>query len=85
MRTRIRIDILPRLTHESPGIVSHLNALADRMLELAEGNPLNSLALSRSQAEELKHVLRNRRDMAEIALGEGWVVKLEKRKLRSPH
>jgi tRNA(Ile)-lysidine synthase len=83
LRTRIRIDILPRLIHESPGIVDHLNALADRMLELAEDNPLNSLALSRSQAEELKHMLRNRRDMAEIALGEGWVVKLEKRKLRS--
>ena len=85
LRTRIRIDILPRLIHESPGIVSHLNALADRMLELAEENPLNTLALSRSQAEELKRMLRNRRDMAEIALGEGWVVKLEKRKVRSSH
>jgi tRNA(Ile)-lysidine synthase len=83
LRTRIRIDVLPMLIQESPGIVSHLNALADRMLELSGENPLSSLALSRSQADELKRMLRNRQDTAEIALSGGWVMKLEKRKLRS--
>jgi tRNA(Ile)-lysidine synthase len=83
LRTRVRFELLPRLQQEAPGIVAHLNALADRMLELSEVSPLNSLGLSRSQADDLKRMLRDRRDLAEIALGQGWVMKLEKRKLRS--
>jgi tRNA(Ile)-lysidine synthase len=83
LRTRVRLELLPRLTLDAPGIVAHLNALADRMLEIAHENPLSSLELSRSQANELKRMLRHRQEGAEIALGAGWVMKLEKRKLRS--
>jgi tRNA(Ile)-lysidine synthase len=84
LRTRIRLEFMPRLIAESPGIVQHLNSLADRMIELADGNPMNSLDFSRRQADELKRMLHARRDGAEISLGGGWVLKLEKRRIRSP-
>ena len=84
LRTRIRFELMPRLLAESPGIVQHLNSLADRMIEIADDNPMNSLDFSRRQADELKRMLHVRRDGAEIALGEGWVLKLEKRRIRSP-
>lgn len=83
LRTRVRFEILPRLKQDAPGIIAHLNALADRMSELADSSPLNSLGLSRRQADDLKRMLRDRKELAEIALGQGWVLKLEKRKLRS--
>ncbi len=85
LRTRIRFEHLPRLLTESPGIVQHLNSLADRMIELSDENPMKSFDFSRRQAEELKKVLRLRRDGAEIALGEGWVLKLQKRRIRNPN
>jgi tRNA(Ile)-lysidine synthase len=81
LRTRVRLKLLPQLAEDAPGIVSHLNALADRMLEISADNPLSSLGLSRPQADELKRMLRNRRQGAEIALGAGWVMTLQKRKL----
>lgn len=82
LRTRVRLELIPQLVQCAPGIVRHLNALADRMLELSGEDPLSSLALSRAQAEQLKHILRDRQHGAEIALGAGWVMKLEQRKLR---
>jgi tRNA(Ile)-lysidine synthase len=83
LRTRIRVELMPRLLAESPGIVQHLNSLADRMIEIVDDNPMNSLDFSRRQADVLKRMLQVRRDGAEIALGGGWVLKLEKRRIRS--
>ncbi len=82
LRTQVRFELLPHLLRYAPGIVGHLNALADRMLEIAPDCQPNSTGLSRRQAEELKRLLHHRRDRAEIALDGGWVMKFEKRKLR---
>jgi len=81
LRSRIRHDLMPALLVESPGIVEHLNALADRMLECsAEENP-GPLGLRRAQANALRKMLASPRDGGEIALGAGWVLKLERRKI----
>lgn len=82
LRTRVRCHLLPKLLEESPGLVEHLNGLADRMNEVADNNPLGGLGLSRGQATELKRMLLRRREGTEVALSEGWFLRLQKRKLR---
>jgi tRNA(Ile)-lysidine synthase len=81
LRTRVRNSLLPDMLSESPAIVQHLNSLADRMLELSDGGN-TSLGISRSQAEELRRFIQIPREGAEIALGGGWVLKLERKKIR---
>lgn len=83
LRSRIRDDILPIISRESPGIVRHLNALADRMLELDAGSLGSPLGLGRSQVEELRRIIQRGCDGAEIALAGGWVLKLERKRIRS--
>jgi hypothetical protein len=75
--------LLPSLQAESPGIVKHLNSLADRMLELTAAGDASSLGLGRSQAEALRRIIQFPRDGAEIALAGGWILKLERKKIRA--
>jgi len=82
LRSRIRHQLLPTLLEESPGLVKHLNSLADRMLELTSAGNASSLGLARSQAEVLQRIIQFPRDGAEIALGGGWILKLERKKIR---
>ncbi len=83
LRSRVRQQLLPQLLTEAPGIVRHLNSLADRMQELtAVGNASSSLGLTRSQAELLQRMVQFPRDGAEIALPGGWILKLERKKIR---
>lgn len=82
LRSRIRHHILPAISRESPGIVGHLNSLADRMLELDEANIVAPLGLTRSQAEALQRIIQRGCDGAEIALAGGWVLKLERKSIR---
>ena len=51
LRARVRHELMPKLSVESPGIVKHLNSLADRMLEVTAGGRASSLGLGRSQAK----------------------------------
>ncbi len=82
LRSRVRHGLLPRLQAESPGIVRHLNSLADRMLEFAEQGNATPLGLPRLQAENLRRMIRHPREGVEIALKSGWVLKFERRKIR---
>lgn len=82
LRTRVRNHLLPSLLRESPTIVEHLNALADRMLELTAGGS-TPLGLTRSQADDLRRLVREPREGFEIALRGGWVLRLERRKIRA--
>lgn len=81
LRSRIRHGLMQALAAESPGIVGHLNALADRMLELSAGEDSRMPHLRRAQADELRRLLSSPRDGREIALSGGWVLKLERRKI----
>jgi len=81
LRSRIRHELLPALRAESPGIVEHLNALADRMLECATDENSSSLGVSRAQTLELRRLITSPRDGSEIALGGGWVLKFERRRI----
>jgi tRNA(Ile)-lysidine synthase TilS/MesJ len=83
LRSRVRHDILPALSRESPGIVRHLNSLADRMLELDAGSSVSPLGLARSQVEALRRIIQRGSEGAEIALAGGWVLKLERKRIRS--
>jgi tRNA(Ile)-lysidine synthase len=81
LRSRVRHQLLPALHLESPGIVEHLNALADRMLECATDENSSSLGLSRSQTQGLRRMISSPKDGGEIALAGGWVLKFERRKI----
>ncbi len=81
LRSRVRHGLLEALAAESPGIVGHLNALADQMFELASDEHTGHAALRRAHAEELRRLLTSPRDGSEIALSGGWVLKLVRRKV----
>lgn len=81
LRSRVRHGLMKALAEESPGIVGHLNALADRMLELAADENEKLPSLRRAQVDELRRLLSSPRDGREIALSGGWVLKLERRKI----
>ncbi len=83
LRSRIRHGLMQALAAESPGIVGHLNALADRMLELVAGGDSGVPCLRRAHMNELRRLLSSPRDGSEIALSGGWVLKVERRKLAS--
>ncbi len=82
LRSRVRHVLLPRLQAESPSIVTHLNKLADRMLEFADNGKAAPWGLTRSQAECLATTIQCPRDGLEIALKGGWVLKFERKKIR---
>jgi hypothetical protein len=53
------------------------------MLELTLAGNSSSLGLARSQAEALHRIVQFPREGAEIALGGGWILKLERKKIRA--
>lgn len=81
-RSRVRHQLLPLLSAESPTIVQILNALADQIGESAESSVLADLNLGRGQTQELLRMLTKPRSGVELALKGGWVLKLEKRSIR---
>jgi tRNA(Ile)-lysidine synthase len=81
LRTRVRHGLMKTLAAESPGIIEHLNSLADRMFEFSAGDHTKLPGLGRAQLEELQRLLSSPRDGREIALSGGWVLKLERRKI----
>ncbi len=80
MRTRVRKELIPLLQQLSPGIVGHLNALADELgAPLApvldeQGVPLR---LNRGQRAQLRRALRLRQRNTRILLSGGRVITLE--------
>ncbi len=80
-RVRVRLEVLPLLENMSPGIVGHLNALADQ-LDRDESLPLvtdpdgNPVPLGRAQIDAIRRA-RSRRTHARIRLSGGWEVAVE--------
>lgn len=81
LRARVRDELLPLLVELSPGVVGHLNALAD---ELALGERDDTLArlpamfgLGRAQRTLLRRALERRQRDARILLKGGYEVRLD--------
>jgi tRNA(Ile)-lysidine synthase len=80
-RVRVRLEVLPLLENLSPGIVGHLNALADQLYRDEptprvmgpEGVPI---PLGRAQIDEIRRA-RSRHTRARIRLSGGWEVAVE--------
>lgn len=75
LRVRVRHELLPLLRELSPGIVAHLNNLADeigraRLPQVVDENG-REILLNRSQRAQLRKALESGRKHAEIWLSEG--------------
>lgn len=83
LRVRVRLELLPLLSELSPGIVTHLGALADEALRLSSGPSRaeavletgalelgrDLLSLGRAQRQALERARRLRKFKTRIALG----------------
>ena len=76
-RVRVREELLPLLADLSPGIVGHLNALADALAEAHETATPVDLALGRAQRRLLTRAVALRQRGARIWLPGGAVLGLD--------
>jgi tRNA(Ile)-lysidine synthase len=81
LRVRVRLELLPLLHELSPGIVEHLNNLADELgraplPQLVDENG-EELLLNRSQRAELRKALDSGRKNAEIWLSAGRAIVID--------
>jgi tRNA(Ile)-lysidine synthase len=85
-RVRVREELLPLLTDLSPGIVEHLNALADALGMVSDGIALEAGAvpLGRAQRGLLARAVSRRSRTARIWLPGGRVLALDSVTLK-PH
>jgi tRNA(Ile)-lysidine synthase len=80
LRTRVREELLPLVTELSPGIVEHLNALADALLgeetpaELESGKTRVALGRAQRQLLERARTLGQRRAL--VRLPGGWEARI---------
>jgi len=81
LRTRIRGELLPLLEALSPGVVAHLNALADQLVgppppRLEDGDG-RAIPLGRAQIAQLRRLLDAPRSRGSVALTGGRSVQLD--------
>jgi tRNA(Ile)-lysidine synthase len=79
-RVRVRAELLPLLTDLSPGIVEHLNALADALGSSQSGAALGAelpVSLGRAQRRLLARAVALRQRSAQIWLAGGEVLTLD--------
>jgi tRNA(Ile)-lysidine synthase len=76
-RVRVREELLPLLTELSPGIVVHLNALADALARTHEMPTIAELPLGRAQQQLLARAVTLRQRAARIWLPGGAVLGLD--------
>jgi tRNA(Ile)-lysidine synthase len=80
LRVRLRLEVLPLLEELSPGVVGHLNALAD---QIAGPAPLTlfdqwePVTLSRAQATEVRRLLEKRLVRGMVPLPGGRLVRVD--------
>jgi tRNA(Ile)-lysidine synthase len=85
LRARVREEVLPLLTDLSPGIVGHLNALADALLagpELAvvlAGARDKNVPLGRAHLLALARARRLGQRRAKVRLPGGWEARVDPR------
>ena len=81
----MRTEVLPLLEQLSPGIVSHLCALADQLLESAPSPPVPGLAhigtLPRASTEALLALARTKSPKARVRLPKGLVARYDRDQL----
>ncbi len=85
LRVRVRSELLPLLASLSPGIVSHLCALADQLSDAAlpdaAGTPPHTGALPRASRDALLALARTKSPRAEVRLPEGLVARYDRAQL----
>ncbi len=69
LRVRVRRELLPMLESLSPGVVQHLNALADQLAEARLDGDLPSLRLGRAQATAVSRARRLGRSVRVLLAG----------------
>lgn len=81
LRVRVRHELLPLLQELSPGILGHLNALADESAEVplppifdASGTPVR---LNRAQRAQLRQAIRHRNPACSVLLPKGRCVVID--------
>jgi tRNA(Ile)-lysidine synthase len=82
LRVRVRTEVLPLLERLSPGIVSHLCALADQLAESAAAAPLAHMeALPRASRNALVALARTKSPKARVRLPKGVVARYDRDQL----
>jgi tRNA(Ile)-lysidine synthase len=76
-RVRVREELLPLLAELSPGIVAHLNALADALASTREDERTLGLDLGRAQRRQLARALALSQRGSKIWLAGGTVLDLD--------
>jgi tRNA(Ile)-lysidine synthase len=83
LRVRVRQELLPALERLSPGIVRHLNALADQLLAMGPSSPSlldeagGALSLSRAHWEQIRRAQERGLRRARILLPGGRQVVMD--------
>jgi tRNA(Ile)-lysidine synthase len=81
LRARVREEVLPLLAELSPGIVGHLNALADELLAGEKDEALARLpamlGLGRAQRTLLRRALERKQRDARVLLKGGWEARVD--------
>lgn len=77
LRSQVRHELMPLLERMSPGVVGHLNALADALLVEASGDAA-APALGRAQLQALRAALRSGAVGARVRLSETVELRLER-------
>lgn len=80
LRVKVRLEILPALTAIAPRIVDELCAIADEAVALRDA-PESGMqhGIGRRQREALTHAIASGKPGFELPLGNGLVVRLERR------
>jgi tRNA(Ile)-lysidine synthase len=82
LRVRVRSELLPLLVQLSPGIVSHLCALADQLSDAAPrdaaGVPAHIGALPRASRDALQALVRTKSAKARVKLPRGLVASYDR-------
>jgi tRNA(Ile)-lysidine synthase len=83
LRVRLRHEVLPLLEELSPGVVDHLNALADQLAREAppelrdgEGRPIS---LGRAQLDQLRRLMEKKSPRGSVRLAGGRRITLDPR------
>lgn len=77
LRTRVRLELMPLLEKLSPGIQSHLVALADQLASQLGATPPSSFPLPRAAQVALADLARSRSKTARVWLPGGLVATID--------
>jgi tRNA(Ile)-lysidine synthase len=81
LRVRVRSELLPLLAQLSPGIVSHLCALADQLSDAAAPEAAHMGSLPRASRDALLALARTKSGSAQVSLPRGLVARYDRAQL----